>query len=286
MLDYYRTIIKNLTEYNWPIVADTEEIAHSVGIIVGALGIVVMIGCAYRLYTNYIKTEKKQSLYLAGFWFFLGIAALLVGIEQILFRLIDNTDAADPATFFAILAFSSAICGFFLGNLFALSFFSEEKMKLVAIPSILLIAYFGYWLLTIHFNASAIPGTEGVDVFAPWRDTGVDMDMYRTGAEKGILVLLMFIPVWFIFTVLAYATYEVRAQLPLFKRSFLLTILQAGTNVAYTIEIIGTDFLEPVLGDAAVWMVVLARINYVLIPLFVYIVYAMPQWFKVLIGWE
>ncbi|MFX0211844.1 MAG: hypothetical protein ACFFDT_38065, partial [Candidatus Hodarchaeota archaeon] len=256
------------------------------GNVVGGFGILMMFGCAYRLLTNYKTTQKKQSLYLAGMWFFLGLGALFVGIEQQLFQIMDDpADAADPATFFAGLAFISAVIGFFLGNLFALSFF-EEKMKLMVIPGLLLIVYFVYWALTIHFTASDIPGTEGVDVFAPWLDKGVDFDMYRTGAEKGILVLLMFIPVWFIFGVLAYATMKVRTQPPLFKRSFLLAFLQAGVNVAYTIEIIGTDFLEPVFGDAAVWAVVLARINYVLIPLFVYIVYSMPQWFKNLIGWE
>ncbi len=280
------SLINTLIEYNWPILNETEELAHTVGTVIGGLGILMMLGCAIRLYTNYRATEKKQSLYLAGMWFFLGLGALFVGLEQILFQAMDNqADAADPATFFAILAFLFAVIGFFLGNLFALSFF-EKKMKLAIIPVMLLIAYFVYWLLTIHFTASDIPGTEGVDVFAPWLDTGVDMDMYRTGAEKGILVLLMFIPVWLIFGVLAYATIKVRKQPPLFKRSFLLAFLQVGVGFAYTIEIIGTDFLEPALGDSAVWMVVLARINYVLIPLFVYIVYAMPQWFKNLIGWE
>ncbi|MFX1514641.1 MAG: hypothetical protein ACFFCQ_18910 [Promethearchaeota archaeon] len=254
--------------------------AHNIGSIVGALGVVFGLIIFHRLLRNYRITGRTESLFLAGFWGCLGIAVLLVGLEQAVFEIMDKNDAKDIATFFAILAFSFAINAFFLGHLFALSFFSKEKLKLVIVPGILLLIYLGYWLLTIHYNGSGVPDPH----YGPWHDTGVDFDMYRTGSEKVILFVLMFIPVWFIVGVLGYATIKLKDRPPLFKRSLLLTILQAIINIQYIIEILGTDFIEPLLGDLAVWMIVLGRINYVFVPLAIYFVYVMPQWLKNLIG--
>ncbi|MHA2270664.1 MAG: hypothetical protein ACXACI_02295 [Candidatus Hodarchaeales archaeon] len=247
-------------------------------IIIIGLAVISFIGVGTRLVGPYKKTRRLQTLVLAIGFFAGSLGMLFLAGEHGLMTLghdetqEENNDA-DPdvsaqAYFAACIAIFFSVVTIYCFDLFALSFLSENRRKvfLFSIPLLLLLlSYFAFFIWSgldsgeWHYNDDA----------SAW-------DIDRSGSHEGILFILFIIPLFFSPLVMFYGAYQIRDRGPIARRMLFLTLGQLLASIVYTLEILEP---EPTL-------MVLARVGWIVYPLWMYIWFSLPAFAKRWIGWE
>jgi hypothetical protein len=253
------------------------ELLSILTIAIIGIAIFLFIGVGSKLIGPYKKTRKLQTLALAlgffagslGMLFLLGEHAIMtLGHEDP-----DENTLADPevsaqAYFVAAIAIFFSVVTIYCFDLFALSFLSEDRKKVIffSIPLLfLLLIYFAFWTWT-GIDSGTWEFNEDANLW----------DINRQGSDEGLLLILFVIPLFFSPLIMLYGAYQIRDRGPLATRMLLLSLGQLLASIVYTFEI-----LEP-----APTIMVIVRIGWIVYPLWMYIWFALPEFAKRMIKWE
>ncbi len=256
------------------------EILSIATMIIIGLAVISFIGVGLRLFGSFRQTRKLQTLVIS-IGFLIGAIGMLFLVGEHLIMTTGHeeseelADLADPevsaqAYFIATLAVLFSIIKIYCYDLFALSFFTENRGKVLLISApflVLLLIYYILWIWT------GLPEGSG---YWEFNDDANLWDIDRSGEHEGLLFLIMSVPLFLSPLVMFYGGYRVRARAPLMKRMILLSFGQLIATFVYALEI-----LEP-----APEIMVVARLGWVFFPLWMYIWFTLPDFAKKWINWE
>ncbi|MFQ5977252.1 MAG: hypothetical protein ACE5OZ_03850 [Candidatus Heimdallarchaeota archaeon] len=247
-------------------------------IMIISLAVISFIGVGVRLIGPYRKTRRLQTLALAIGFFAGSIGMLFLAGEHGIMTLghdeeeekagVDDPEVSAQAYFVACVAVFFSVITIYCFDLFALSFLSENRKRvfLFSLPLLaLLLSYFAFYVWSgldsgeWHFNQDA----------DAW-------DIDRSGSHEGMLFALFIIPLFLSPLVMLYGTFQIRGRGPLTTRMFLLSLGQLLASIVYTLEI-----LEP-----EPTIMVIARIGWVVYPLWMFVWFSLPEFAKRWIKWE